>query len=461
MEKQKQAGFAIGLKAFLTSFIILFALMILSGLLTRVLPAGSFDRMESADGLVVLPGTYHPVEEPDYPLWRWFTAPVEVLASPDAAIAIVIIIVIIIMGGSFAVLQKAGILAAVVNRLSVRFSSQKYILLALVSLFFMLIGSLMGIFEEVVTLVPVAVALALAMGWDIMTGLGMSILATGFGFSAAITNPFTIGVAQKLAGLPAFSGSLFRIMVFLIIYGFYMLWLFSYAKKVDKKNLEPVAVVSEKTRGTGFFGISMIIVLLTVIISSRISFLQDLSLPLTALLILISSTVSARISGTDFRTAAKAFLDGVLGLLPGVILILMAMSVKLIIVKGGIMDTILERAWRATEGFSGYGAAATVYLFTLGFNFFIGSATAKAFLLMPILVPLGDLTGVSRQVLVQAFAFGDGFSNMLYPTNAVLLIALGLVGLSWPAWFKRTWLLQFFTLILTMGLLMLAVALGY
>ena len=94
-------------------------------------------------------------------------------------------------------------------------------------------------------------------------------------------------------------------------------------------------------------------------------------------------------------------------------------------------------------------------------NFFIGSATAKAFLLMPILAPLADLAGLTRQVAVQAYAFGDGFSNMLYPTNPVLLIALGVAGLSWPAWFRRTWLLQLGTLALTMGLLMLAVAIGY
>jgi uncharacterized ion transporter superfamily protein YfcC len=125
------------------------------------------------------------------------------------------------------------------------------------------------------------------------------------------------------------------------------------------------------------------------------------------------------------------------------------------------MDTILHAAAGFIGGSSSYGAAALIYIFVLGMNFFIGSATAKAFLLMPILAPLADLAGISRQVAVQAFAFGDGFSNMIYPTNAVLLIALGVAGLSWPAWFKRTWALQAATLVLTMGLLMLAVSIGY
>jgi uncharacterized ion transporter superfamily protein YfcC len=139
----------------------------------------------------------------------------------------------------------------------------------------------------------------------------------------------------------------------------------------------------------------------------------------------------------------------------------MALSVKRIIVSGGIMDTVLFGASSLLSGASRYGAAALMYLVVLGMNFFIGSASAKAFLLMPLLGPLADLTGLSRQIAVQAFTFGDGFSNMLYPTNAVLLISLGLAGMSWGQWLRKTWKLQVLTLLLTMGLLMAAVAIGY
>ncbi|HRY73331.1 MAG TPA: hypothetical protein P5165_08910 [Spirochaetia bacterium] len=488
---EKRAGVSIGAKAFLASFLILLALMAGAGVLTRVLPAGAFDRVAGPSGPVIDPASYRILPRPDYPVWRWFLAPVEVLGSEDALLVLVIVAFIAVVGGSFAVLQKAGILEAAVRSLASRAGGRKYRLLALVALFFMLIGSLMGIFEEVIPLVPVAIALAASLGWDLMVGLGMSILATGFGFSAAIANPFSIGTAQRLAGLPVFSGAAFRVLVFAVVYALYAAWLVGAAKRSERRaraaldsggavaqaggaatqagaqgagvgeggeaGLDPAKVA----RGVRFFAGAAVLLLLVVVAISVTQTLSDYSMPITALLFLVAGSGSGLVAGLRPRKALKAFLEGIVGILPGIVLILMAVSVKRIIVTGGIMDTILESARRAVAGSSGYGAAALIYLFTLAMNFFIGSAAAKAFLLIPILAPLGDLAGVSRQVVVQAFAFGDGFSNMLYPTNAVLLISLGIAGLSWPAWLRRTWKLQAGMLAATMGLLMLAVAIGY
>ncbi|MCE5255394.1 MAG: hypothetical protein LLF89_00940, partial [Spirochaetaceae bacterium] len=215
------AGLRISKKAFLTSFFILLALMILTGILTRILPSGQYDRMEGANGSQVVPGTYRTVERPDYPVWRWIVAPVEVLGSSDGLQAVVIILFIMIVGGSFAILERGSVLKEAVSIIAKRFSSRKYLLLAIVTIFFMSIGSLLGIFEEVIPLVPVAIALSYSLGWDTYIGLGMSILATGFGFSAAIANPFSIGVAQGLAGLPLFSGVGFRFLVFGCVFAFF------------------------------------------------------------------------------------------------------------------------------------------------------------------------------------------------------------------------------------------------
>jgi uncharacterized ion transporter superfamily protein YfcC len=170
---------------------------------------------------------------------------------------------------------------------------------------------------------------------------------------------------------------------------------------------------------------------------------------------------SGAAAGLGARRLGRAFGEGALAVLPAALLILMALSVKRIILSGGVLDTVLYAAAGAAEGLSAYGSAAMAYLLTLGLEFFVGSASAKAFLLMPLLAPLGDLSGVSRQIMVQAYAFGDGFSNMLYPTNAVLLISLSLAGLSWPRWFRWVLPLQAAAFALTLGLLMLAVAIGY
>ena len=467
---ERRAVASIGLKSFLTGFFILFFLMMAAGILTRVVPAGTMDRTGAS---AVVEGSYRVVERPDYPAWRWLTAPVEVLGSDDAPAVIAIILFIVAIGGSFAVLQEAGILTGTVEALARRAGGRKYALLAAVTLFFMSIGSLMGIFEEVIPLVPVAVALAATLGWSPMVGLGMSILATGFGFAAAISNPFTLGAAQRLAGLPVFSGAPFRILVFVLVYGLYLAWLIRLARKSERgpgiaatattpvaedgPPLDPARV----RRGITVFALSLAGILAAVMAVSLTGALSDFSMPITALLFLFAGCGAGFAAGLRGRRAAGAFGRGVAGLLPGVVLILMAMGVKHIIVSGMVMDSLLHAAASAVAGASDYGAAAMVYVFTLFLEFFISSGTAKAFLVMPILAPLADLTGLSRQVMVQAYAFGDGFSNMLYPTNAVLLISLGLVGMSWPAWFRRTWLLQLAAFGLTMGLLMLAVAIGY
>ena len=475
-----QAGMRISRKAFLTSFLVLLALMLGAGILAAVLPSGSYERVEGEFGLQVLPDTYRVTEKPSYPFWRWFTAPFEVFGSSDGIQAIVIIIFIMIVGGAFAILDRASVLREAVSIIARRYASRRYLLLAIVCLFFMSIGSLLGIFEETIPLVPVAIALSLSLGWDIYVGLGMSILATGFGFSAAIANPFSIGTAQRLAGLPLFSGAGFRIFIFALVYLLFYGWLAAMAKRSEKKAKAATdGTMSERegagmgdsvsasssalrpARGAVFFGASVAILVLIILAVSLTRTFADYSMPIIALIFLIAGFGSGLVAKLSMRDALKAFGSGLAGILPGVVLILMAMAVKHIIMSGGIMDTILFGASSVIGGSSGYRAVVLIYLFTLGMNFFIGSATAKAFLLMPILAPLADLAGLSRQLAVQAFAFGDGFSNMIYPTNAVLLIALGVAGLSWPAWFRKTWLLQVAVLFLTMGLLLLGVMVGF
>jgi len=480
---ERSGGLRISKKAFLTSFLVLLALMIGAGILAATIPSGLYERVIGDFGPQVVPNTYRVIEKPNYPIWRWLTAPFEVLASGDGLQAIVIIIFIMIVGGAFAILDKASVLKEAVSIIAKRFASRRYLLLALITLFFMGIGSLLGIFEETIPLVPVAIALAQSLGWDIYVGLGMSILATGFGFSAAIANPFSIGTAQRLSGLPLFSGAGFRIIIFACVYLSFYLWLAAKAKRSEsgmgggKRVNDALSAASGSGgsaggsagggtvlapgKGAAFFGISIALLVAVIVAVSLTQTFAEYSMPIIALIFLVSGFGSGLVARMRLKDCLKAFGSGVAGILPGVILILMAMAVKHIIVSGGIMDTILNGASSIIGESSGYGAAALIYLFTLGMNFFIGSATAKAFLLMPLLAPLADLAGISRQLAVQAFAFGDGFSNMIYPTNAVLLIALGVAGLSWPEWFRKTWFLQAAILVLTMGLLMLGVFIGF
>lgn len=473
---REDSGVKIGKRTFLSAVIILGCLIIAAGVLTYLIPAGEFQR-EFVDGReIVVPGTFAYIEAPGYPVWRWFTAPFEVLWGPDSLMVISIILFILIIGGAFAVLDQTGVLAAAIAKIVAAVGQRKYLLLCLITLFFMLFGSLLGILEEIVPLVPLAVALAWSLGWDSLTGLGMSLLATAFGFSAAISNPFTIGVAQRIAGLPPFSGAGYRAGVFLLTYLVLVLFLLRHVKRVEKNpQASPVWQEDAEARGEAgnkefdtatvkagpllWFAGALLAVLGAIICASLIPGLSDYTMPLVALLFLAGGLGAGLLAGRG-RGVFPAFARGMLGILPGVILIMMAMSVKFIISQGGIMDTVLYYAAAAISRTSAAGAALLTYAVVLVLNFFIGSATAKAFLVMPLITPLADLVGITRQVAVLAFAFGDGFSNVLYPTNPILLIALGLTVVSYPKWFRWVIGLQLAVLALTVLLLLAAVAIN-
>jgi uncharacterized ion transporter superfamily protein YfcC len=189
--------------------------------------------------------------------------------------------------------------------------------------------------------------------------------------------------------------------------------------------------------------------------------LSRYAFPLVGVFFLIAGLGAGFFAGMGARGAFGAFWKGLLNILPAVVLILMALSAKHIIVKGGIMDTILLAASGAIVGAPKFLAAFLVYVATLVLEFFVGSASAKAFLLMPILAPLADLVGITRQATVLAFDIGDGFANMFFPTNALLLIALGLTVVGYPKWIRWTLPVQGIMFLVSMAFLAIAVATGW
>jgi uncharacterized ion transporter superfamily protein YfcC len=180
------------------------------------------------------------------------------------------------------------------------------------------------------------------------------------------------------------------------------------------------------------------------------SFIQSLIIfIIVGLLFIIASLSSGLISGMGVKNVGKAMLDGLTGILPSVPLILMAASVKYIAASGGIMDTVLHSTASALQGISPMAGALVVFAIALVIEIFVPSGSAKAFLIMPILLPVGDMIGLTRQVTITAYCFGDGFTNMAYPTNALLLIALGLTVVSYPRWIRWTAKLWLYVAIVT------------
>jgi uncharacterized ion transporter superfamily protein YfcC len=478
---ETKSGAQISQKSFFQSLVILLVLMLAAGLLTLIIPPGQYERQDQEGRTLIVPDSFSLTERPDYPIWRWFTAPFEVLAGEDGLTIIVIIIFLLMVGTAFAVLDKSGLVRASLGQVVARFADQKYTLLLVIIFFFMSLGAFFGIFEEVVPLVPLMIALSYSLGWDTLVGLGMSILATNVGFSAAVTNPFTIGVAQKLAELPLFSGSGLRIVIFVICYLALAVFLTRYARKVERNpQLSPVYSEDQKERQryahidfardaqranlrrSGLWIAAFLILILVVLIGAPfVPGLSDYSLPIVGLLFFVGGVGAGFLSGAQPKLTFQAMLEGATGIAPAIPLVLMAASVKFIVAAGGIMDTILHAASGFFSETSPFIAALLIYAIALVIEFFIGSGSAKAVLLMPILLPLADLVGVTRQVAVTAYCFGDGFSNLAYPTNPVLLICLGLTVVTYPKWIK--WLIGMWVwiILITIAFLALATAIQY
>lgn len=478
----EKAGAQISSRAFFQSLLILFVLMLLAGGLTRLVPAGAYARVVEDGRELIDPASFALIPQPDYPVWRWFTAPIEVLWGPDAVIIITIILFLLMVGGAFAALDRSGILATAVARLVQRYGERKYTLLLVVSFFFMALGAFFGIFEEIVPLIPLMVALAYMLGWDALVGLGMSILATNLGFSAAITNPFTIGVAQRLAQLPLFSGAWLRIFIFAAIYGVLAVFLMRYARRIEANPAaSPVYKVDQALRArfqgqaiaeltshqvelgpaTRWLFASLGLIVLTLLAMPFVPLLSDIALPLVGLLFLVGGLGAAWRSGIGGTAVARATWQGITGIAPSIPLILMAASIKQIVAEGQILDTMLHSMAQTFGEAGSFPAAVLIYFLALFIEFFVASGSAKAFLLMPILIPLGDLVDVTRQTVVTAYCFGDGFSNLAYPTNPVLLISLGLTVVGYPTWIRWTAKLWFWIFLVTLAFLAIAVAIDF
>ena len=438
----EKKGLNISVKSFISAIAVILVLMILTYGLTFVVPGGGI------------------------PFWKWALSPVLVLGAEGNVSLIAVIVFLLVIGGVFNCLDKCGLMKYILDKITYNYGKERYKLLAIVSLFFMLMGSFIGSFEECVPLVPMVVALAIRLGWDALVGVGMSLLAIGCGFAAGVCNPFTVGVAQKLAGLPMFSGIWLRAVSFVVIHFLLLVFLIHHAKKVDKKASDEDFGNSfeadvKMNRALVFFASILGVGMGCVLLSGFIPALQDLTMIIVALTFLIAGIVSTLLTGTKAKKMGSSFWYGLVSILPAVILILMASSVRYAMTEGKILDTILHGAITVAGDLPKWAIILFIYLIVLVMNFFISSGSAKAFLLMPLIVPMAQVFGISSQLCVMAFAFGDGFSNVFYPTNTVLLVSLGIADVSYGKWVKYSWKFQLINIVITSLLLLFGFAVGY
>lgn len=464
-ETQEKKGLNISVKSFLTAIGVIFGLMVLTYILTFLIPGGEYARTVDADGNSIIDtAAGFSYVAGGLPFWKWLLSPVLVLTVSGSGTLLAVIAFLLVIGGVFNSLDKCGLMQYMLGRITQRFGAARYRLQAVIVLFFMAMGSFIGSFEECVPLVPIVVALAVSLGWDSVTGIAMSLLAAGCGFAAGICNPFTVGVAQGLAGLPMFSGLWLRAVAFALIYGLLLLFIRTHSKKVE----HPTITASESfvrsrrmDHALACFASILGIGILLVLSSSLITAIQDYTMIIVAFMFLAAGITASLVSGMTVGRLGRTFADGLLSILPAVLMILMASSIKYTLEQAHILDAILHAAVLTAATLPKWVVILFIYLLVLVMNFFIASGSAKAFLLIPLIVPIAQVFNIPAQLCVMAYAFGDGFSNVFYPTNPVLLIGLGLADVSYGQWARWSCKFQLCNLVLTSLLLLFGLAVGY
>lgn len=479
--ENKQAGLKIDKKTIVIICILLAAVMAFAGVLTQVLPTGEYQTTVNSDGKeTIIPGTYTQIDE-KLPIWKIILAPILVFGTETALTGGLIIVLITLVGGTFLILDKCNVLKYIMVTITQKFKDKKYLLLNLMILACMLLSSTAGILEESVTLVPIAVAISLALGWDSFVGLGMSLIAIGFGYTAATFNPFNVLTVQKLAEIEPFSGTGYRIIVFIAVYAVLSGFMTVYAKKIEKNpkksicyetdialrerySLNDGAAVLQDARvrkATVAFLICLGSVILCIIADYIFGLSGALSMGGMGLLFFTGGILAGILSGMKGRKLLKTFGEGIKTVAPIVPIIVIILSITYILDEGNIIHTILNFVYNLINGVSPYAAILLLFAFIVFLEFFVGSSTAKAFLIMPIVLPLAEMVGVTDQSVVLTFCLSDGFTNLLYPTSGIMIIAIGLVNISYGRWLKFSWKLFALEGILSIALMLIAVATNY
>ncbi len=479
-----------GLKSLLTVVGILLAVLLFVGVLTFVIPAGRYSvytadaskagepfyeytEDESLDKQIVI-DSYRELEDGEntsrLPVWRWFTSPVEALIlGSNSSNMIMIIALLLVLGGTFKVLEESGGLISLVRIIMVKLHSRRFIAVWVITALIMVLSAFFGLQEQLLILYPIFAMLCVALKWSRFTAISFVLIASGVGFTTAITNPFTIGAASIAAGTSITDGLWYRCIIFCVMYVVTALFLTYLAKRDEKRSAETFDIrefvtVSEDEHKADVRKAKMIvtmfsIALLSVIISTAIEPLRSLAMVFMAVAFVVGTVVVGKLLLGTYKQLGKNFVMGVKDVLPSIIIIMVAFGITYIAQQGNILHTIFHYFYNSVTNISPYLAVILLYVFVLIIEFFIPSASAKAVLIIPMLT-LAPIEGISKTVIILTYLFADGYTNVLYPTCGTLLVGLGLADVSLATWFKKTILFQLILFVISIAFLMLAVWIG-
>lgn len=435
--------------------VLVLIMIIFATVLTYILPAGTYSRYvdEKTGTTLVEGGSYQQIEQTP-------VNPFEMLqAIPSGLIDAASIVSIVLMyGGAFGIINSTNVveigIASSIEKMR-RFSA---LIIPVIMLLFSLMGAMLGVSESCYAFIPLCIMLAKAMGYDAIVGFAMVMLSNIIGFAAGPMNMYTTGIAQQIAELPLFSGIAVRIAVYgilLVLSIGYTLWYGARIKKDPTRSLmynADTSVIEETLENQysaedftprkkltmvalflGFCGLIFGIVSLGWWQGSTIGgYLLGMSI------------IVGAIDGKKANEMAQGFVIGAKGVLMGALMVGFARAIILILTAGNVIDTLLFYASQLISKTSSSVSAAVIYVFTFFFNFVVPSGSGKAAIVMPLVAPMADMAGITRQTAVLAYQLGDGPSNLLWPTAALAALAMGNVPYSkWLKWYLPLTILIF------------------
>jgi len=447
------------------TLVLIYAMVILTVVATWIVPGGQYQRAEKDGRTLPVAGTFAQAARNPQGLGALFVSPVKGFIEAAAIIAVVFVV-----GGAFAVIQKTGAIMAFIHNLALRFGRNKALralLIPVIMTIFSLGGAVFGMCEETMPFVLIFIPLSLSLGYDSIVGVALPFVGAAAGFAGAFFNPFTVGIAQGIAGLPVYSGMGYRILIWAGGTTIAIAVVMRYAARVHKNpRLSPVyeddrarreklrldLPPAEKVELTGAHRrvlclfLAGMALLVFGILKYRwyINEMAGLFLALGML-----SGVVGRLKGEDI---ARSFVDGAKDMVNAALIIGCARAILVVATDGKILDTTLHYMSQTIARFHPVVSAQMMFMSQCVINFFVHSGTAQAALTMPIMAPLGELVGITRQTSVFAFQLAE-YINPILPTSGVTMGILGLAQLRWEKWAK--WLLPLVIIWVIFGLITL------
>lgn len=429
------------------TYVILFSIVILAAVASYVLPAGVYDRSKDpvTGRTLVNPTSYHHVEQtPVSPFDLFQAVPKGMVAAGE------IVFFIFICGGAFTVIQATGAVNSGLARFIMKLRGYENLLIPMTMLLFSVFGFTMGMSEEVIVFIPIGVLLARALKYDDIVAVSMLSTGAAIGFASGLLNPFTVGVAQTIAELKMFSGLEFRIVGFIFLYLSGVMYTMHYAKKVKanpeysyvyeemQKNKE-VGVLDESVQFTGVHQAVALVCL--AFLGVMIYGVMKLGFYITELaaVFLAMGVIGGLVGRLGPNQIAMHFVAGCRDIVFGALVVGVARAILVVLQDGQIIDTIIHGLANGVSVLPKGLAAVGMFWVQSIINFFIPSGSGQAAATMPIMAPLADLLGITRQTAVLAFHYGDGFSNSIIPTSASLMGVLAMAHVPYEKWFRFIW----------------------